>query len=271
VHAEPGPKDTRLSAAEAYTRIATNYDNSLAGDTWMRRALHAHYARLFEPGERVLDIGCGTGLDAVFLARRGVYVVALDVSDGMLEQARLHVASAGLESLVEVRAYDAAALEQLELRVDGAISAFATLNTVPDLREVAAGLRKLVRPRGRVVLHMLNRFSAWELLGHLMHREWRAARLTGRGATRQFTIGGQPVAHQMYDWRTAYACFRPYGFALRRGYSLGALRPPHTVRRLPRTLVGALEWLDVRLGDLPLLRDAGRFFVLDLERDATPG
>jgi hypothetical protein len=41
------------------------------------------------------------------------------------------------------------------------------------------------------------------------------------------------------------------------------------VRRIPRAPLAALEWLDVRLGGWPLLEDAGRFFVLDLERLAT--
>jgi hypothetical protein len=55
---------------------------------------------------------------------------------------------------------------------------------------------------------------------------------------------------------------------LRAAYGLGALRPPHTVRRVSPHLVNALEWLDVRLGGWPVLNNAGRFFVLDLERRA---
>ena len=271
LHAEPGPKDASLSAAEAYTRIASDYDDSVAGDAWMRRALHAHYRRMFAPGERVLDLGCGTGLDAMFLARHGVHVLALDVSEGMLEQARRNIANARLDSLVETRVYDAADLQRLDLRVDGAISAFAALNTVADLNEVAAGLSRVVRPHGRVVVHMLNRFSSWEYLGYLAHRNWHAARLTGRAPAREFTIGGRRVVHHMYDWRSAYSNFSPYGFRLRAAYSLGALRPPHTVRRVPGMLVRVLERLDVRLGALPRLRDVGRFFVLDLERSAIPG
>jgi ubiquinone/menaquinone biosynthesis C-methylase UbiE len=271
LHPEPGPKDFCLSAAEAYTRIAADYDAYVAGDAWMRRALQAHYARLFLPSERVLDIGCGSGLDSMFLARRGVQVLALDVSPGMLEQARRNIAAAGLESLVDLRVLDAGALDGLDVHVDGAISAFAALNTVPNLGDIAGALRRLVRPRGRVVVHMLNRFSAWELLGYIARRDWLAARMMGRASMRQFTIGGQAVGHHMFDWRDACAHFTTHGFKLRRAYSLGALRPPHTVQRLPRELIGSLEWLDVRLGDLPLLREVGRFFVLDLERCATQG
>ena len=271
LHAQPGPKDAGLSAAEAYTRIAAGYDDSVAGDAWMRRALHAHCARVFRPGEQVLDIGCGTGLDAVFLAQHGVRVLGVDASPGMLEQARTHVTSAGVEPLVELRLCDASDLDALKLQseLDGAISAFAALNTVPDLDAFAKSLRNMIRPRGRGIVHMLNRFSLWEFLGACMHHDWRAARMTGRASTRPFTIGGQPVPHRMYTWRTACAHFQAHDFSLRGVYGLGALRPPHTVRRIPSGAVRVLERLDVRLGGLPRLRDAGRFFVLDLERCAT--
>src|ERR1043166_1315810 len=49
---------------------------------------------------------------------------------------------------------------------------------------------------------------------------------------------------------------RSAGFALRGRYGLGVLRPPHTVRRIPGPIVRGLEWLDVRTGHLPLVRDA---------------
>jgi len=113
---------------------------------------------------------------------------------------------------------------------------------------------------------MLNRFSAWEWLGYVVHGNWSAARQVGRPTTRIFVIGGQRVPHWLYFADDAYRRFFSPAFSLRGTYGLGALRPPHTVRRIPARLVNALEWLDVRLGGLPLLRNAGRFFVLDLER-----
>ena len=113
---------------------------------------------------------------------------------------------------------------------------------------------------------MLNRFSLWEWFGYLARRDWPAARQVGRLKTREFTIGGQSVPHYVYFAGEAYRRFFTADFALRGRYGLGALRPPHTVRRIPAPIVRRLEWLDVRTGHLPLIRDAGRFFVLDLER-----
>jgi hypothetical protein len=79
-------------------------------------------------------------------------------------------------------------------------------------------------------------------------------------------IGGETVPHWLYFADEVFSGFFSRTFEKRAIYGLGALRPPHTVRRFPSAVVNSLEWLDVRLGGLPLLRDAGRFFVLDLQR-----
>src|SRR5262249_34320291 len=140
VHAAAGSEGASLSGgasgnvAEAYDRIAAAYDRQIRGDEWMRRALHADYARTFVPGQTVLDIGCGTGADTLELARRGVRVVAVDASSAMVEQLRQRVAHAGLDALVDARVLDIAELARLDIpALDGAVSAFAPLSTVPDL------------------------------------------------------------------------------------------------------------------------------------------
>jgi SAM-dependent methyltransferase len=267
VHAVSGPKDARLSITAGYDAIAAGYDEQVSGDDWMRRALHAHYRRVFHAGDRVLDVGCGTGIDAIALARMGVRVLGVDGSAGMSERFSEKIAAERLANLVEARVLNIQDLGRLAgERFDGVISAFASLSSVPNLAAFAHDAAQLVRPRGRLVLHLLNRFSLWEMVGYLVRRNWRAAGQVGRQTTRSFVIGGQPAQHWLYFADDAYRrCFSTT-FIKRATYSLGALRPPHTVRRIPSPLVDTLEWLDVRLGGLPLLRDAGRFFVLDLER-----
>jgi SAM-dependent methyltransferase len=253
----------------------------------MRQKLHAHYARVFRVGDRVLDVGCGTGIDAIALGRRGIHVVGVDGSAAMIARLQAKVASEHLEERIQahvLRIQDISTLsEETPLgktidtpdaggdtsraaQFDGLISAFASLNSLPDLAGFALDAALLVRPGGRVVLHMLNRFSLWEWLGYVARRDWTAAKAVGRQRTRAFVIGGEKVPHTVYFADEAYRRFFARDFVKRGAYSLGALRPPHTVRRVPSSMVGILERLDVRLGGLPLLRNAGRFFVLDLQR-----
>src|SRR5947199_10797486 len=118
---------------------------------------------------------------------------------------------------------------------------------------------------------MLNRFRLWEWIGCIIHLDFRAAGQGGAASKRTFTIGGVSVQHSVYFPEQTYRRYFANHFRLVRTYSLGALRPPHTVRRIPKPLVAALEWLDVRTGHWPLVKNGGRFFVLDLERLPTPG
>src|SRR5205823_13066622 len=52
---------------------------------WLRRESLRHLVKTFSAGDTVLEIGCGTGEEAIALARRGVRVVATDASPAMIE------------------------------------------------------------------------------------------------------------------------------------------------------------------------------------------
>lgn len=253
-------------AAVAYDALAPAYDAQVRGDDWIRRRLWEGYARLFRRGQQVLDVSCGTGIDAIFLARRGIRVTGIDISPGMIAQLDAKVAALGLGDRVAARVLDFADLGDWPAAgFDGIISAFAGLNTAPDLAPFAADAARLLRPGGRMQLHLLARCSLWEWLGHVAGRRWAAARALPRQRARTFVIGGEPVAH--YPWLPgeAYRRFFAPHFALRRAYSFGSLRPPHTQRRLPAPLVGALDRLDRRLGGRWPFLDGGRSFVLELQ------
>jgi len=268
VHPVAGSAQPCLSVgALAYDAIAASYDDQVQGDSWMREVVQRHYTRLFNPGEHILDVGCGTGIDALFLASRGVRVTGIDHSPEMIGAFRSKIAVSGVSDLLDAHVLPIQDLSRLAAEhFDGLISAFASLSTLPDLEEFANNAARLVKPHGRLVLHLLNRFSLWEWLGYLSRADWQAARQVGRLRTREFTIGGRAVRHTMYFPHEAYDRFFRDCCALRAAYALGSLRPPHTVRRLPASVVSALERIDVRTGHLPLVQNAGRFFVLDLER-----
>src|SRR2546422_7691988 len=63
------------------------------------------------PGSTVLEVGCGAGLMAVALARRGLRVYAIDAVAAMIDLARTRAAEARVSHLVEVRKSDVHALD----------------------------------------------------------------------------------------------------------------------------------------------------------------
>ena len=75
-----------------------------------RRVLR-RMAELVTPGERVIDIGCGTGSLAVLCAKRGARVTAIDSSAAMLRLAKSKIADLGLSEAVEFREMSAVNLD----------------------------------------------------------------------------------------------------------------------------------------------------------------
>jgi 2-polyprenyl-6-hydroxyphenyl methylase/3-demethylubiquinone-9 3-methyltransferase len=106
-------------------------------------------------GARVLDVGCGGGLLAEGLARRGAEVTGIDLSRALLTTAELHA----LESGVVVR-YREISAEALAAEAAGAfdvVTCMEMLEHVPDPASVIDALARLVRPGGSVVVSTLNR------------------------------------------------------------------------------------------------------------------
>ena len=133
--------------------------------------------RLFQSGDRILDLGCGTGDDAVHLMQGGVTVVALDESTAMVQ--------AAVGRGVDARVLNIEHLSEIEGVFDGALSNFGALNCVEDLRSVSEGLARLVKPGGMVALCVLSRIHPGEWLSNPL-RGWK--RVRGRASWRGLTI-----------------------------------------------------------------------------------
>ena len=131
------PLQTRAAywddAAAKYDR---NFTGTLIGQT---RRLH--------PGQRVLELNCGTGIDAIHLADRGIQVLACDISPRMIQIARQDAVASGHATLLDFRVLPTEAVDRLELEspFDGAFSNFSGLNCVEDLSGVARNLARLLK------------------------------------------------------------------------------------------------------------------------------
>jgi 2-polyprenyl-3-methyl-5-hydroxy-6-metoxy-1,4-benzoquinol methylase len=105
----------------------------------------------------ILEVGCGAGLLAAELARRGYIVTAIDSSEGMVERARSHAAEAGVEERLTVSVQDAHALPFATASYDLVIA----LGVIPWLHSPEAALTEMarvVKPDGFVIFNSDNRF-----------------------------------------------------------------------------------------------------------------
>jgi len=238
-------------SARAFDGVAETFDDRFGA--WesvaaQRRAVRRELANAFPLGASVLEIGGGTGEDALWLAERGRRVLLTDISPRMVQRARAKFAGrAGLRA--EVAA--AEELERLDLNgesFDGIFSNFAGLNCVDDLAPVARGLARLARPGGMVIL---------VLFGTCCPGEWLVEAVRGRPSAmfRRFTrqpvearVGGNAFAVRYFRAAEVASAMAPwFAFAGRRG--VGVFVPPSAAEpwttRRPR-LLATLEALDGR-------------------------
>jgi SAM-dependent methyltransferase len=90
----------------AFDAMAADYDDGFTHTELgqrLRRAVHRRLDHHFQPGHRVLELNCGTGEDAVHLARRGVHVVATDRSPEMIRVTRAKARRAGVADRIQAQ------------------------------------------------------------------------------------------------------------------------------------------------------------------------
>ncbi len=168
------------SAQEYWDCAAGSYDENftrtLIGKT-RRLAVWRELDRVFRPGQRILELNCGTGVDAVHLANRGIEVLACDISPRMVEIARSFASKASAAAHTDFRVLPTEHIDALsnEAPFDGAFSNFAGLNCVADLPAVVRKLVPLLKPGAPVLVSMMGRFVPWEIVWYLAHGDAKKA------------------------------------------------------------------------------------------------
>jgi ubiquinone/menaquinone biosynthesis C-methylase UbiE len=117
------------------------------------RALRDRIVELADPeaGESVVDVGAGTGLLTLALARRGLRVWAIDISSAMCDYLRVKAASGGLES-VEAVVSSAVSLPLVDECADLVVSNYCLHHlSDTDKRRALAEAHRVLRPGGRLV------------------------------------------------------------------------------------------------------------------------
>jgi SAM-dependent methyltransferase len=194
-----------------------------------RRAVRAALLREFPAGGSILELGGGTGEDAAFLAKRGFNLFLTDPSPAMASLAGAKLARFGARIEIvageEFESFASRHLQEAGKSFDGAFSNFAPLNCVADLKPVARGLAKLLKPGAAAMLVVFGTFCPGEMATELLRRRTNMVlRRLGRGevparlAKREFRI----VYHRRSDLVDAFA---PW-FVLEKRLGIGVAVPP---------------------------------------------
>ena len=262
-----------LATRDAFDSVAADYDGPRGNNALiqeMRREMWRWMDLTFARGSRLLDLGCGTGLDAVRMARFGHRVIATDWSDQMVRRTTERAAQEQLTPRVAALVAGAHELHRLEgeRTYDGAYSNLGPLNCVPDLEAMSRELFRLLKPGGSLVFTVIGRVCPWEIAHYLGRRKW--ARLRIRYARGFVPVGmnNHTVWTHYYAPREFYRAFK-HDFALTHFRGLCLFAPPPYISwvhdRHPRWHE-RLWRLDRALAAWPVFRGLGDHFLIVMRR-----
>lgn len=260
-----------LEASRQYWDITANTYDQIFPETLVgkaqRDAVWRKLERVFQSGQRILELNCGTGIDAVHLAERGIRVLACDLSPRMIELAVRRSRAANMTNLAAFRVMPTEDIARLVEQgpFDGAFSNFSGLNCVEDLSSVALSLARLLRPGAQALICMVGRIAPWEIAWHLGRGEARKA----MRRLRPFSEDPRVKAHYP-PVRAIARAFAPE-FRLRSWQGIGVAVPPSCLepwaRRFPK-LLKCLAQADRWLALCPGVRGLADCVLLHFERIA---
>ncbi len=263
-----------MNPSQAFDPLATSYDDTFTHTQigrYLRDQVHARLDRHFRAGDHVLELGCGTGEDALRLAERGVQVTATDVSEGMLAAARaktagnvlVHVEQMDLRTLTPYPPHDEG--EQL----DGVFSNFGPMNCLEEWGTLASWLAKHVKQGGIVGLGVMSPLCMWEPLWHGLHGNFKTAMRRWRKKTVFHPDGvSEPITVTYPSISRITKDFAPH---FRRVYvqPLGLFLPPSDVygaiEKRPR-LFNTLMALEKRFGQAAALAMLADHYWIEFQK-----
>lgn len=265
-----------MNPSQAFDPLAATYDNTFTHTEigrYLRDQVHARLDRHFRAGDHVLELGCGTGEDALRLAERGVHVTATDISEGMLASARAKTVG---NVLVRVERLDLRTLtpypprhEGEEEQFDGAFSNFGPMNCLEEWRTLAGWLADRIKTGGIVGLGVMSPLCMWEPLWHGLHGNFKTATRRWRKSTMfQPDAVSEPITVTYPSIGRISKDFAPH---FRRAYvqPLGLFLPPSDVfgaiEKRPR-LFNTLMALEKRFGQTAALAMLADHYWIEFQK-----
>ncbi len=259
-------------AALVFDQMAREYDDvftrSMIGRA-QRDAVWSVLTRIFQSGNHILELNCGTGEDALFLARNAISVTACDASEQMIQTAsnRLHTEAPNAPIQFLLLPTERVGKLQPLAPFDGAFSNFSGLNCVADLTQTAKDLAALLPPKAPLLICLSTRFCLWEMVWFLLHGKFRKAfrRCSGRATAKigEFTVDVYyPTIGKLQKM------FDP-SFTLRSCMGVGVTVPPSYVETwiqgYPK-LLSVFRVIDKAISNIPGFRILGDHMLLHFER-----
>jgi ubiquinone/menaquinone biosynthesis C-methylase UbiE len=167
-----------MTERASFDGVADAYDadfTTSAVGRMQRERVHAYLKEVLKPGSRILELNCGTGEDAVWLAQQGHSVLATDLSEEMVR-----VSETKNKGSYQLEFRTAGILEALKIdpgTYDVIFSDFGGFNCLSpeEMKQAGQLLSRALKPDGRFIGVVMPRVCVWESLYYLIKLRPKAA------------------------------------------------------------------------------------------------
>lgn len=212
------------SASEEYDyTISHNYINS-----WIRKRSINELYKITRKDDVLLEIGCGTGSEAIRIARHVQGIVATDISEKMLDLLERKVKAKRLDHKIQATRVRASEISTIRrLLPDGVRIAYSfngALNCEPNIHEVPGELSKVIQEDGYFLCSIRNTLCLPESLSHSLVFQFDQVAKRKDQPT-MVSVGGMDIPSSYYSPSQFANIFRTH-FKVRRIIGLPAFLPP---------------------------------------------
>lgn len=258
----------------AFDQIAEEYDAGFvdtAVGKMQRDVVWKYLEKTFEKKRnlRILELNCGTGEDAVWLASQGHQVLATDVSEKMLDVARSK--GSGLTENISFALLDISQAESYpsDTTFDLVFSNFGGLNCVsPEiLQAIAPNLASLLNPGGRLIAVVMSGFCLWETFYFGIKGRPKEAFRRSRNSSVKVKIGDELVETWYYSTSKLKRIFGD-AFKVVDKQAVGLFIPPSYLDnyfRNHKKSLQSLQRLENSTARLSVTANLSDHFLIDME------
>ncbi|MEM3671413.1 MAG: class I SAM-dependent methyltransferase [Thermoprotei archaeon] len=253
------------AVTEAFDSASLEYDFTIRSNyinSWIRERELSELSLLIKGSPKLLEIGCGTGSEAIRLAPFSRELVATDPSAKMIETIRKKIRAKKLEDKVRAVRMSASELDSLygeEGTFDIIYSLNGALNCEPKIRDLAQILYRLIKRGGYFFCTVRNIFCASELVIHLFLMQTHKAYPRLKQPV-MVSVGGMDIP-ATYFTNSEFISLFEQGFELVKAISLPLILPPAYLSdyyiKIPRLIRLLIERTDKLLSGLALLNLLG--------------
>ena len=253
---------------KGFSKISHHYeklDKTSSLINWMRKKVRNHLHKELKPASKILEINCGSGIDAVYLAKNGCNVHATDIAPGMIDFVTSKIKSESLKENLSCERLSFNELNKLNpQKYNHIFSNFGGLNcsSEEELQEVFSLFKQLLSPHGKITLVLMPKICMWEFLKIFKGDKTAFRRLKKNGVLAN--IEGEQV-HTYYHSATIIKKLLLKDFKNFKVENICFLAPTGNRVNFPEkypVLFKSLGLLDDISNKIPFFRGYGDYYIL---------